>query len=224
MRPTRLISAVDVHAEGEAGRVLLNVFPQVRGRTMAERLAYCTEHLDGLRKLVLREPRGYPALCANIIVPPASPEADIGLIVLEQGSSAPCRAATPCARTALLETQTLPATEPVSHVVMDTAVGLVNVRADVSDGKVTRVYIRNVPSFVVYQDREIDVPNLGRIKVDVAFGGQFFVLASAKDAGVELDPSQAKAIARVGSLIRAAAQRRLPSSTRRTRTSTGSPW
>jgi proline racemase len=211
VRPTRMLSAIDVHAEGEAGRVLLNVFPQVKGRTMAERLEYCTENLDWLRRLVLREPRGYPALCANIIVPPASPEADIGLIVLEQGGFRPMSGSnTMCTITALLETQTLPATEPVTHVVLDTAVGLVNVRADVEEGKVKRVYVRNVPAFVVYQDREIDVPNLGRIKVDVAFGGQFFVLAAAKDAGVALEPSQARAIARAGTLIRAAAQQQLP--------------
>jgi proline racemase len=105
-------------------------------------------------------------------VPPASPEADIGLIVLEQGGFRPMSGSnTMCTITALLETQTLPATEPVTHVVLDTAVGLVNVRADVDEGKVKRVYIRNVPAFVVYQDHEIDVPNLGRIKVDVAFGG-----------------------------------------------------
>ncbi len=211
MRPKRLISVVDVHAEGEGGRVLLNAFPLVKGATMAERLEYAKAHLDGLRKLVLREPRGYPALCANIIVPPASPGADIGLIVLEQGGFRPMSGSnTICTVTALLETQTLPATEPVTNVVLDTAVGLVNVRADVEAGKVTRVYVDNVPSFVAHRDAQIDVPTIGRIRVDVAFGGQFFVLVDAAELGLAIDRSHAKALTRIGALIRKAAQQQLP--------------
>lgn len=211
MRPKRLISVVDVHAEGEAGRVILNAFPLVKGATMAERLEYAKVHLDGLRKLVLREPRGYPALCANIILPPASPEADIGLIVLEQGGFRPMSGSnTICTVTALLETQTLPATEPVTNLVLDTAVGLVNIRADVEAGKVTRVYVQNVPSFVAHRDAQIDVPTIGRITVDIAFGGQFFALVDAAQIGVTVDASQAKAITRAGALIRAAVQQQVP--------------
>lgn len=211
MRAKRLISVIDVHAEGEGGRVLLNAFPLVRGGTMAERLEYAKAHLDGLRKVVLREPRGYPGLCANIIVPPANPQADIGLIVLEQGGFRPMSGSnTICTVTALLETQTLPVTEPVTNVVLDTAVGLVNVRADIENGRVKRVHVQNVPAFVVYQDAEIDVPTLGRVKLDVAFGGQFFALVDARSLGLEIDPSRAKALTRAGTLIRKAAQQQLP--------------
>lgn len=211
MRASRLISVVDAHAEGEVGRVILNAFPRVKGGTMADRLEYAKANLDGLRKLVLHEPRGYPAMCAVIVTPPATPGADIGLIVLEQSGFRPMSGSnTICTITALLETGTLPVTEPVTEVVLDTAVGVVKVHADVENGRVKRVYIRNVPAFVAYLDAVIDVPTLGKVTVDVAFGGQFFVLVDASSLGLDIDPSHAKELLRVGALIRKAANDQLP--------------
>jgi proline racemase len=211
VRPRVMISAVDVHAEGEPGRVLLASSLQVRGQTMAERLHYCRTNLDWLRRLMLQEPRGYPAMCCNLVVPPSNPAADAGLIVMEQSGFNPMSGSnTMCVVTALLETGALPAREPVTTVVLETAVGLVEAEATVTGTKVERVKVRNVPAFVVRHKQPLEVPELGRINVDVAFGGQFFVLASAADAKVSLEPSQAQAIARAGALIKAAAQDQIP--------------
>ncbi|GAA2805168.1 proline racemase family protein [Saccharopolyspora taberi] len=208
---TSRIHAIDVHAEGEPGRVLIGSHLHVKGATMAERLRHCRETLDPLRRLLLREPRGYPGLCGVLILPPADPVADFGLVVLEQGGFKPMSGSNLiCAVTALVETQALPVSEPVTELVVDTAVGLVSVRAEVADGKVTRVTFDNVASFAVALDHVLELPEYGRVPVDIVFGGQFFVQARAADLGIELDAPAAKQITRAGAVLRAAAQQQFP--------------
>ena len=84
MRFSRMITAVDAHAEGEPGRVITGGVGPIPGDSVFEQMRYLAEHRDDLRKLMLREPRGYPGLCCNLTVPPTRPEADIGFIIMEQ--------------------------------------------------------------------------------------------------------------------------------------------
>ena len=84
MRLTNMITAVYLHAAGEPGRVITGGVLDVPGKTMFEKMKYIEKHHDDIRLRVLREPRGYPALCANIIMPPTHPDADAGFIIMEQ--------------------------------------------------------------------------------------------------------------------------------------------
>lgn len=205
------IHAIDVHAEGEPGRVLIGSHLHVKGATMAERLQYCEKHLDDLRRLLLREPRGYPVLCGALILPPVDPTADFGLVVLEQGGFRPMSGSNLiCAVTALVETGAVPVSEPVTELTVDTAVGLVRVRAEVSGGKATRVTFANVPAFAVAVDHVLDLPEYGRVPVDIVFGGQFFVQARAADLGLVVEPGSARQLARAGAVLRTAAQQQFP--------------
>lgn len=208
--PTR-IHAIDVHAEGEPGRVLIGSHLHVKGATMAERLEYCRQHLEPLRKFLLREPRGYPATCGVLILPPADPAADFGLVVMEQGGFRPMSGSNLiCAVTALVETGAVRVTEPVTRLVVDTAVGPVTAEAEVDRGKVTQVTFENVPAFAVALDHALELPEYGRVLADIVFGGQFFVQARAADLGVELHADAAKDITRAGAVLRAAAQEQFP--------------
>ncbi|QOV33179.1 proline racemase family protein [Streptomyces ferrugineus] len=205
------IHAIDVHAEGEPGRVLIGSHLHVKGATMAERLQYCEKHLDDLRRLLLREPRGYPALCGALVLPPADPAADFGLVVLEQGGFRPMSGSNLiCAVTALVETGAVTVSEPVTDLTVDTAVGLVRVRAEVSGGRARRVTFANVPAFAVALDHVLDLPEYGRVPVDIVFGGQFFVQARAADLGLVVEPGAAKQLARAGAVLRTAAQQQFP--------------
>jgi proline racemase len=208
---TTSIMSIDVHAEGEAGRVLLGAHLLVRGASWRERMRWCETHLDQLRRMLLREPRGHPSMCAVLVLPPLDPGADVGLIILEQGGFRPMSGSnTMCAVTALLETGSLPSTEPETVVRIDTAVGRVEATARVEDGRVRWVRVRNVPSFALELDREVLVPEYGAIRADIAFGGQFYVQARAADMGVTLGPDHAPAIARAGAALLAAAREQVP--------------
>ena len=211
MRLSSMISAVDLHAGGEPGRVIVGGVRDVPGRTMFEKMKYLEQHHDDLRKRMLREPRGFPAANCNLILPPTRPEADAGFVIMEQVEYPPMSGTnTICVATALLETGMVPMREPVTELVLEAPAGLVGVRAECSNGKVTKVTFRNVPAFAVHLDTTIDVPHLGRVTVDVAWGGMFYVIADAAPFGLRLTPDEGREIVRIGEMIKAAAQEQLP--------------
>jgi len=211
MQISGMIHAVDLHCCGEPGRVIVGGVLDVPGKTMFEKRVYLQTKADNLRKRMLREPRGYPASNCNLILPPTRPEADAGFVIMEQVEYPPMSGTnTICVATALIETGMVTAREPVTELTLETPAGLVRVRADVKNGKVTRVTFENVPAFAVHLDATIDVPQLGAVTVDVAYGGMFYVIADAKPFGLHLTPDEGKDIVRIGEMIKAAAKQQLP--------------
>ncbi len=211
MRLGPMIEAVDAHACGEPGRVIVGGVTDVPGETMFEKMQHLQCHGDGLRKLMLREPRGYPAANCNVILPPTRSEADAGFVIMEQmeypGMSG---TNTICVATVLLETGKVPMCEPVTELTLESPAGLIRVRADCAGGKVRQVTFRNVPAFAVHLDKQIDVPHLGKATVDVAYGGMFYVIAEAAAFGLRLAPDEGREIVRIGEMIKAAAREQLP--------------
>jgi len=206
-----MIHAVDLHCCGEPGRVIVGGVPDVPGRTMFEKMQHLAKHQDDLRKRMLREPRGYPAANCNLVLPPCDPRADAGFVIMEQVEYPPMSGTnTICVATALLETGMLPMREPVTELTLETPAGLVQVRAACRRGKVTEVAFRNVPAFAVHLDKKIEVPTLGAVTVDVAWGGMFYVIAEAAPFGLRLTPDEGRDITRIGELIKAATQEQLP--------------
>jgi proline racemase len=206
-----MITAVDAHACGEPGRVITGGVLDVPGRTMFEKMKYLEAHADHIRLRMLREPRGYPALCCNVILPPAHPEADAGYVIMEQVEYPPMSGTnTICVVTVLIETGMVKAVEPVTHLKLETPAGLISVDAEVSGGKVRKVTFRNVPAFAAHLDRAIEVAGLGTVAVDVAYGGMFYVIADAAQFGLTLVPDDAREIVRIAELIKTAAQEQLP--------------
>ena len=203
---TTRVRTIEVHAEGEPGRVVLDAEHWVVGDSITQRFAYARDHLDDLRHLLLHEPRGYPATCAVLVLPPTDPAADAGIIVLEQGGFTPMSGSnTMCAVTGMLDAGVMEMVEPVTTVTLETAVGLVTAEARCENGRVVDVTVRNVPAFVVALDHPLDVPGLGSIPVDVVFGGQFFVQVRAEVLGVDLDRKNARELLDLGTRIKAAA-------------------
>jgi proline racemase len=115
-----------------------------------------------------------------------------------------------CVVTALLETGMLPMSEPVTELTLEAPAGLIRVRATCAGGKVTGVTFRNVPAFATHLDASIEVPQLGTVVVDVAYGGMFYVIASAEPFGLRLTPDEGADIARITEMIKAAANEQLP--------------
>src|SRR5512135_2865901 len=211
MRLSSMISAVDLHACGEPGRVIVGGVRDVPGGTMFEKMKYLERHHDGLRKRMLREPRGFPAVCCNLVLPPTRPEADAGFIIMEQVEYPPMSGTnTICVATTLLETGMLPMKEPVTEFILEAPAGLIGIRAECKDGKVTQVTFKNVPAFAVHLDVNVEVPTLGTVKVDVAWGGMFYAIADAAQFGLRLTPDEGRDITRISEMIKAATQEQYP--------------
>jgi proline racemase len=211
MRFARMIQAVDAHACGEPGRVITGGVLDVPGATMLAKMQYLRDHADGLRKLMLREPRGYPAANCNLILPPTRPEAAAGYVIMEQ-TEYPGMSGTNtiCVTTVLLETGMVPMREPVTELTLESPAGLIRVQAECAGGKVRKVTFRNVPAFAVHLDKRIDVPVLGTVTVDVAYGGMFYVIADIARLGLRLAPDTGREIVRVGEMIKVATREQLP--------------
>ena len=211
MRLTKCVQAYDAHACGEPGRVIVGGVLDVPGASMFEKMCHLRDHADGLRRRMLREPRGYPAANCNVILPPTDPRADAGYVIMEHveypGMSG---TNTICVVTVLLETGMLPMQEPVTELTLEAPAGLIGIRAECHAGKVTRVTFRNVPAFAVHLNRPVEVPHLGTVNVDVAYGGMFYAIADAAPFGLRLTPDEGRDIVRIGEMIKAAAAEQLP--------------
>jgi len=210
MRISRMIHAVDTHVCGEPGRVIVGGVLDVPGASMFEKMQWLAREADDLRLRMLREPRGYPAANCNLVLPPTRPEADAGYVIMEQVEyPAMSGTNTIAVATVLIETGMVASREPVTELVLEAPAGLIRVRADVEDGKVRRVTFENVPAFAVHLDAVVEVPELGAITVDVAWGGMFYAIADADQLGLQLTPDQAADAVRLGEMVKAATQEQL---------------
>jgi proline racemase len=210
VRMTQMVDVVGCHAEGEIGNVVVGGIGDVPGATMLEKRNYLQDHRDELRQRLLHEPRGNVVRSVNVVLPATDPAAAMGYVVMESteypvmsGSN------TICVTTVLLETGMLPMTEPVTNVTLESPAGLIALECQCHDGKVTSVRLVNQPAFVYHLDATIDVPGLGAVTVDVAWGGMAYVLVDAASVGFDLVPSEARELAVMGQRIKTAAAEQL---------------
>jgi len=199
------IRTVDAHTAGEPFRVVVDGVPGIPGATMLERRRFAREHLDHLRTALMWEPRGHVDMYGCLVTPPVSPEADLGVLFTHnEGYSSMCGHGVIAMATVAVETGMIDAVEPETPVAMDTPAGLVRAFARVEGGRVTGVRFRNVPSFVTVLDDSVEVPGLGRVRYDLAYGGAFYAFVDAAEVGLRCEPQQLRGLIEAGVAIKAA--------------------
>jgi len=150
----------------------------------------------------MREPRGHGAMSGAILQPATRDDADWGVLFIEVSGCLPmCGHGTIGVATVLVETGMVEVREPETVVRLDTPAGLVEARVAVEGGRARAVTLRNVPSFLHATDREVDVPGLGRVRYDMAFGGNFYAILPAASVGLEVDPARAPELIAAGLAI-----------------------
>ena len=213
MKWGRTVTVIGCHVGGEDNHVIVGGVLPPPGATMFEKKRYLETQADELRRWLLLEPRGKPALCVNLVTPSTRPDCDVGLIIMESTDYPPMSGSnTICTVTVLLETGMLPMREPVTTITLDTPAGPVPVEARCRDGKVQRVQFTNVPCFVTHLGAKLDVEGLGQIAVDVAYGGAFFAIVDAPSLGFSVEPKEARDLVTLGNRIVAAAKQQLTAS------------
>jgi len=202
MKFDKLITAIDTHTEGNPERMVTGGIPFIPGKTMLEKSKYVRNNLDYLRTLLVHEPRGHSNMYAALLVPPCDERADFGVIYMEPGGYVTmCGHGTIAICTVLVETGIIEALEPETEIVLDTPAGLVRAKVAVKDGKAESVTMRNVPSFLYMADVKVDVPDVGRVKVDIAYGGNFYAILEAESVGLEIRPERANKLISLGTKI-----------------------
>src|SRR6516164_3083949 len=180
-------------------RVITGGLAPLPGESMQERRLYFERHLDDLRLLLMREPRGHSAMSGAFLQPATRPDADWGVLFVEVSGCLPmCGHGTIGVATVVVETGMVEVTEPETHIRLDTPAGLVEVAVAVSGGRAERVTLRNVPAFVSALDAEVEVDALGGpVRYDMAYGGNFYALVPAASIGLDPVPANsAELIAR----------------------------
>jgi proline racemase len=211
MRWKRTIQLVDVHCEGEIGRVATGGVPNIPGKTIAEQLNYINTVDDSLRRFLCLEPRQGPLGSVNLLVPPKREGADAGFIILQADQAhAMSGSNSICVTTALLETGMVEMQEPTTIVRLDTAAGLVTATATCRDGRCESVELTMTPSFVQELDLELDTETWGKIKLDLCFGGIFYAIVDASAVGLTIDKANARALVEAGMAIKAEINRKIP--------------
>jgi proline racemase len=206
-----VLTTVDAHAAGEPLRIITGGLPPVQGRTMLERRRWMREHLDHVRRALMWEPRGHYDMYGCVLTPPATPEADLGVLFLHnEGYSTMCGHGIIALVTVLLELGVLPATGPSTPVNVDTPAGLVRATAHLDgNGHVERVSFVNVPSFLYARELALEVPRYGSVVVDVAFGGAFYAIVPAERVGLAVAPERTGELVAAGEAVKAAVNARL---------------
>ncbi|MBO0770918.1 MAG: proline racemase family protein, partial [Actinobacteria bacterium] len=211
MRSAKVFAAVDSHTEGMPTRVITGGVGVLPGRTMADRRRYLMQERDDLRTLLMYEPRGHSAMSGAILQPPCREDADTGVVFIEVSGCLPmCGHGTIGVATVLVETGMVDVKEPVTEIRLDTPAGLVVANVEVSDGAAGAVTIRNVPSFLHLRDARVTVPGgIGELTLDLAWGGNYYAILPAADAGTDVRPERHDDLIARGLAVMAAVNQQL---------------
>jgi len=209
MRSSKTIHVVSCHAEGEVGDVIVGGVAPPPGETIWEQSRWI--HQDQtLRNFVLNEPRGGVFRHVNLLLPARDPRAAMAWLIMEPEHTPPMSGSNSmCVATVLLDTGIIPMTEPETRFTLEAPGGLVDIVAQCRDGKAQSVKVFNHPSFADRLDAAIEVPGLGSLRVDTAYGGDSFVLVDAAALGFALTPDEAGDLAATGMRITRAANEQL---------------
>ena len=201
-----MIYVLDSHTAGEPTRIIVGGVPYLPGNTMIEKAACFKDKFDYIRTALFQEPRGLLRGEGALVTSPTSIEAQLGVFFMNSKSPLVhmCGHGSIGVITAAIEFSMVDAVEPLTTVILDTPAGLVTGYAEVRNGTVESVSIHNVPSFL-YQSTVIDVPNLGGIPVDVAYGGAFFAIIEASDVGASINPKNVPHLSDLAAVIKDAA-------------------
>lgn len=194
-----------MHTGGEPLRVIIDGLPPIGGQTVLDKRRYFREHYDHLRTGLMWEPRGHADMYGAVVTP--SVDADFDVFFLHnEGYSTMCGHAIIALAKLAVETQLVDKHELTINV----PAGRILARADVVDGRVIQSSFQNVPSFVYLRDQNVDVPQIGSVRFDVAYGGAFYAFVSAPEVGLELVPANFNRLIECGRLIKHAVMAEFP--------------
>ncbi|WP_131195013.1 trans-3-hydroxy-L-proline dehydratase [Lichenihabitans psoromatis] len=209
MRSSKVIHVVSCHAAGEVGDVIVGGVLPPPGATIWEQSRFIARD-ETLRNFVLNEPRGGVFRHVNLLVPPKDPRAQMGWIIMEPADTPPMSGSNAiCVATVLLETGIIPMQEPETRLLLEPPGGVVEILAHCRNGKAERITVTNVPSFAAKLDAVIEVPGIGTLTVDTAYGGDSFVIVDSRALGFAITPDEARDLAETGMAITRAANEQL---------------
>lgn len=184
----KVITTIDAHAAGEPLRIITGGLEKIPGDTILEKRRYARENLDYLRTGLMWEPRGHADMYGAIITEPVTHDGDLGVLFMHnEGFSTMCGHGIIALTKVVLDTLIIVKEEDSPVLKMDTPAGRVTATAHRENGEVKEVSFQNVPSFVYKSNQVIEVPDIGIVQCDVAFGGAFYAFCNTEDLKIGLE-------------------------------------
>lgn len=206
----RQLSVVDMHTAGEPVRIIVGGYPDLVGATILDKRREALERHDQLRRALMLEPRGHADMYGVIPVVPSHPEAVFGaLFTHNEGYSTMCGHATVALGKWLVESGRVPAAEPETRFAIELPCGLVRLCCTVRNGRVTRTAFDSVPAFLAQRDAVIDVPGIGAVTCDLAYGGAFYAVLPSSRIGLDFFDTPLERLVAAGKAITDAGRRAL---------------
>jgi 4-hydroxyproline epimerase len=172
---------VDAHTCGNPVRLVAGGGPLLRGNSMMEKRLHFLEEFDWIRKGLMFEPRGHDMMSGSILYPPHDPANDMAVLFIETSGCLPmCGHGTIGTITIALEEGLVTPKVP-GKLRMETPAGLVLIEYQQEGKKIKSVKLTNVKSFLAEEGLEVECPDLGKLRVDVAYGGNFYAIVDVQE-------------------------------------------
>ena len=172
---------IDAHTCGNPVRLVASGGPNLEGKTIVEKRLHFLKEYDWIRKGLMFEPRGHDMMSGSILYPPADPMNDVAILYIETSGCLPmCGHGTIGTVTIMIE-EGLVTPKKKGHLRLETPAGLVQVEYNEENGKVKSVRLTNIASFLYKENIAVECPDLGELKVDIAYGGNFYAIVDPQD-------------------------------------------
>ncbi|MBA2762195.1 MAG: 4-hydroxyproline epimerase [Segetibacter sp.] len=179
--PKSTFYCIDAHTCGNPVRLVKTGGPDLQGKNMSEKRQHFIKEYDWIRKGLMFEPRGHDMMSGSILYPPHDPENDVAVLFIETSGCLPmCGHGTIGTITIAIE-EGLIKPNKQGKVRLETPAGLVKIEYKQTGEKVSSVKLTNVPSFLHSEQLEVECTQLGKLKVDVAYGGNFYTIVDVQD-------------------------------------------
>jgi len=177
----QIFHCIDAHTCGNPVRLVKEGGPVLHGNNMSEKRQHFLKEYDWIRKGLMFEPRGHDMMSGSILYPPSDQQNDIAVLFIETSGCLPmCGHGTIGTITIAVEEKLF--TPKITGIVrMETPAGLVMIEYKEENKKVKSVKLTNVPSFLAAENIEVECPELGRLKVDVSYGGNFYAIVAVQE-------------------------------------------
>ncbi len=178
---------VDGHTCGNPVRLVAGGGPNLEGSTMMEKRAHFLAEYDWIRTGLMFEPRGHDMMSGSILYPATRPDCDVAVLFIETSGCLPmCGHGTIGTVTMAIE-QGLVTPKTPGKLNLDTPAGLVAIEYEQNGQYVERVRLTNVPAFLYAEGLEVECPDIGSIRVDVAYGGNFYAIVEPQENYTDMD-------------------------------------
>jgi trans-L-3-hydroxyproline dehydratase len=205
------IKTIDLHTGGEPLRVLYEGLPKIEGDTILEKRRYFRDHLDHIRTGCMFEPRGHADMYGALITDPITKDADFGTFFIHnEGYSTMCGHAIIALTKLVFDTKMIEKPGDDPELIIDAPPGLIRSKAFRKNGLVQSVSFLNVPSFLYLKDEFIDIPEIGKVKFDIAYGGAFYAFVDADKLGVGMEEKDYNQLIDWGRKIKNAVMEKFP--------------